>query len=217
MRDPASARQRRRMVRDDLADRGVADRRVLAAMQSVPRESFVDPGQEAQAYDDRPLSIGAGQTISQPYMVAVMTEAARLTRRSRVLEIGTGSGYHAAVLARLAGHVWTIERLPELAAAARHRLAALGIRNVTVRVADGWHGYPDAAPYDAILVAAAAPEVPRALPDQLVLGGRLVIPVGPPDHQRLLVMERSARGADTRWLCGCVFVPLIPGAPDPPA
>jgi protein-L-isoaspartate(D-aspartate) O-methyltransferase len=214
MRDPASARQRRHMVRSDLADRGVADRRVLAAMQSVPRECFVEPGQEGQAYDDRPLAIGAGQTISQPYMVAVMSEAARLTRRSRVLEIGTGSGYHAAVLARLAGHVWTIERIPELAAAARQRLAALGIRNVTVRVADGWHGYPDAAPYDAILVAAAAPEVPPALPQQLVPGGRLVIPVGPPDHQRLLVVERSARGVETRALCGCVFVPLIPGEPE---
>ena len=214
MRDPASTRQRRRMVRSDLADRGVADRRVLAAMQSVPRECFVAPGQEGQAYDDRPLAIGAGQTISQPYMVAVMSEAARLTRRSRVLEIGTGSGYHAAVLARLAGHVWTIERIPELAAAARQRLAALGIRNVTVRVADGWNGYPEAAPYDAILVAAAAPEVPYALPEQLVPGGRLVIPVGPPDHQRLLVMERTARGVDTRTLCGCVFVPLVPGEPE---
>jgi len=215
MRDPASARLRRRMVRSDLAGRGVTDRRVLAAMQSVPRECFVEPGQQAHAYDDRPLAIGAGQTISQPYMVAVMTEAARLTRRSRVLEVGTGSGYHAAVLARLAGHVWTIERIPELAAAARHRLAALGIRNATVRVADGWHGYPDAAPYDAILVAAAAPEVPAALPEQLVLGGRLIIPVGPSDHQRLLVLERSARGVETRVLCGCVFVPLIPGAPEP--
>jgi protein-L-isoaspartate(D-aspartate) O-methyltransferase len=205
------------MVRGDLAARGVSDRRVLAAMQSVPRERFVEPDQASQAYDDRPLSIGAGQTISQPYMVALMTEAARLNRRSRVLEVGTGSGYQAAVLARLACHVWTVERLPALAAGAARRLAALGIRNVTVQVADGWDGYPAAAPYDAIVVAAAAPEVPAALPDQLARGGRLVIPVGPPDHQRLLVLTRTDEGMDARVVCGCVFVPLVPGVADPAA
>jgi protein-L-isoaspartate(D-aspartate) O-methyltransferase len=132
-----------------------------------------------------------------------------------VLEVGIGSGYHAAVLARLACHVWTLERIPELAAAAARRLADLGVRNVSVRVGDGSRGFPPAAPYDAIVVAAAAPAVPPALLDQLALGGRLVIPVGPLDHQRLLVVERTAAGPVSRALCGCVFVPLIPDAATP--
>jgi protein-L-isoaspartate(D-aspartate) O-methyltransferase len=176
----------------------------------------VPPDQAPYAYDDRPLAIGAGQTISQPYMVALMTEVAGLTRRSRVLEVGTGSGYHAAVLARLACHVWTLERIPQLAAAAARRLAELGIPNVTVLLADGVEGFPPAAPYDAIVVAAAAPSVPDALRDQLAPGGRLVIPVGPPDHQRLLVLERTPDGLATRAVCGCVFVPLVAGPPEPP-
>jgi protein-L-isoaspartate(D-aspartate) O-methyltransferase len=205
------------MVRRDLADRGVADRRVLAALQSVPRERFVGAQHVAQAYADRPLAIGAGQTISQPYIVALMTEAARLTRRSRVLEIGTGSGYHAAVLARLACHVWTVERIPELAAAAERRLASLDVRNVTVLTADGSRGFPPGAPYDAILVAAAARDVPPDLLAQLAPGGRLVLPVGVPDQQRLLVLERTADGFSRRTLCGCVFVPLVPGPPEPSA
>jgi protein-L-isoaspartate(D-aspartate) O-methyltransferase len=200
------------MVRLDLADRGIAARRVLAAMQSVPREEFVPAEYVAWAYADRPLAIGAGQTISQPYMVALMTDVAGLTRRSRVLEVGTGSGYHAAVLARLACHVWTVERIPDLAAAAAERLARLRVRNVTVAVADGSRGFPPAAPYDAIVVAAAAPAVPEALERQLAAGGRLVIPVGPPDHQRLVVIHRTPDGPLTRVICGCVFVPLVPGA-----
>jgi protein-L-isoaspartate(D-aspartate) O-methyltransferase len=202
------------MVRHDLAARGVADRRVLAAMQSVPREAFVDADLVWQAYADRPLSIGSGQTISQPYIVALMTEAARLTRRSRVLEVGTGSGYHAAVLSRLARHVWTLERIPELAAAAAGRLDGLGIRNVTVLVADGSWGLAAQAPYDAIVVAAAAADVPQPLLDQLAAGGRLVMPVGSRDRQRLVCVERTPDGFASQGLCGCVFVPLVAGLPE---
>lgn len=197
------------MVRRQLADRGITDRRVLAAMRAVPREQFVPPDLTHDAYGDHPLRIGAGQTISQPYIVALMTEAARLTRRSRVLEIGAGSGYHAAVLARLAAAVWTIDRLPDLARQARQRLAALGAANVTVLIGDGALGYPPAAPFDAILVAAAAPAPPAALLRQLAPGGRLVIPVGARDVQQLTVYERTARGTATQELCACCFVPLV--------
>jgi protein-L-isoaspartate(D-aspartate) O-methyltransferase len=203
------AEERRRMVRRQLADRGITDRRVLAAMRAVPREEFVPPDLIHDAYGDYPLRIGAGQTISQPYIVALMTEAAQLTRHSRVLEIGTGSGYHAAVLAHLAGAVWTVDRLPDLARRARERLAALEVPNVTVLIGDGAHGYPPAAPYDAILVAAAAPGPPAALLRQLAPGGRLVIPVGGRDVQQLMVYEQTARGTVTRDLCACCFVPLV--------
>jgi protein-L-isoaspartate(D-aspartate) O-methyltransferase len=209
--------ERRRMVRLDLADRGITDRRVLAAMQSVPRECFVLADDVHHAYADRPLGIGAGQTISQPYMVALMVSEARLTRRSRVLEVGTGSGYHAAVMARLAGHVWTVERIPDLAAGAAHRLSSLGIRNVTLVAADGAQGYAPAAPYDAIVVAAAAPAVPAPLEAQLAPRGRLVMPVGSAEHQRLLVLERTPDGPVTRMVCGCVFVPLVSGGTHPTA
>jgi len=198
------------MVRRQLAARGIADRRVLAAMAAVPREEFVGPAQVRDAYGDHPLVIGSGQTISQPYIVALMTEAAHLGRRSRVLEVGTGSGYHAAILARLAGHIWTIERLPELAATARRQLAATGADNVTVLVGDGTAGYPPAAPFDAILVAAAAAAPPPALLRQLAPAGRLIIPVGPLDVQDLLVYERTPSGIAARSLCACCFVPLIP-------
>jgi protein-L-isoaspartate(D-aspartate) O-methyltransferase len=209
MTGSGSAEERRRMVRRQLADRGITDRRVLAAMRAVPREAFVPPDLIHEAYGDYPLRIGAGQTISQPYIVALMTEAARLERRSRVLEIGTGSGYHAAVLARLAAAVWTVERLPDLARGARSRLAALGVANVTVLIGDGALGYPPAAPYDAILVAAAAPAPPPALLRQLAPGGRLVIPVGGRDVQQLMVYERTPGGTATRDLCACCFVPLV--------
>jgi protein-L-isoaspartate(D-aspartate) O-methyltransferase len=201
------------MVRRDLAPRGITDRRVLAAMQHVPREFFVGPELNDRAYADRPLAIGSGQTISQPYMVALMCQSARLTRRSRVLEVGTGSGYHAAVLAHLVRHVWTMERIPELAATARRRLAALDVRNVSVLVGDGTRGYPPSAPYDAILVAAATRAPPPALVAQLDLGGRAIVPVGPPDEQRLLALERTAGGIVCHDLGGCVFVPLVPDDP----
>jgi protein-L-isoaspartate(D-aspartate) O-methyltransferase len=199
------------MVRRDLRPRDITDRRVLAAMAAVPRECFVPVDRCAEAYADRPLPIGQGQTISQPYIVALMTQAAALTRHSRVLEIGGGSGYHAAVLGRIAARVWSMERLPGLAVAARQRLRALGVRNVHVLVGDGRYGYPAAAPFDAILVAAAAAGPPPALLQQLVPRGRLVIPVGPPDVQDLVVWERTPTGTTQRLLCACCFVPLVGG------
>lgn len=197
------------MVRRHLAARGISDRRVLAAMVAVPRERFVPPHLTEQAYDDAPLPIGHDQTISQPYIVALMTQAARLTRRSAVLEIGTGSGYHTAVLAHIARHVWSVERVAALSRDAERRLATLGIRNVTLLVGDGGLGYPAAAPYDAIVVAAAAPRPPQPLTDQLALGGRLVIPIGDRALQELVVVQRTADGLRTQHAGPCRFVPLV--------
>jgi protein-L-isoaspartate(D-aspartate) O-methyltransferase len=169
---------RERMVTTQLAGRGVRDPRVLGAMRDVPRHLFVPEAVARDAYEDRPLPIGEGQTISQPYMVAAMTAALAPGPADRVLEVGTGSGYQAAILARLARSVVTIERHPALAARARAAMDALGITNVRVVVGDGSNGYPDEAPYDRILVTAGAPAVPESLKEQLADGGRLVIPVG---------------------------------------
>jgi protein-L-isoaspartate(D-aspartate) O-methyltransferase len=200
---------RRRMVRYQLHRRGVTNSRVLAAMASVPREAFVPATLRRRAYADAPLPIGNGQTISQPFMVALMTEAMGMTRRSRVLEIGTGSGYQAAVLAKIAQHVWTIERFEELRGRAEQRLTQLGIANVTVIHGDGAAGHPPAAPYDAILVTAAAPTPPPPLLDQLSPGGRLVIPVGDLALQQLMVYERTDTGFRKRAVTPCRFVPLV--------
>jgi protein-L-isoaspartate(D-aspartate) O-methyltransferase len=197
------------MVRMQIERRGVADARVLAALRAVPRERFVPAALQPEAYADRALSIGLGQTISQPYMVAVMTAALRLAPTDRVLEIGTGSGYQSAVLAELAGEVVSIERHAPLAEAARARLAALGVVRVTVVVGDGTQGYAPGAPYDAILVTAGAPRIPDALRSQLADGGRLVIPVGSAWHQDLLVVERAGTEFRTTAGEGCVFVPLV--------
>lgn len=197
------------MVRRQLAARGISDRRVLAALATVPREHFVPEHLLDQACADLPLPAAHGQTISQPYIVALMTQVAGLNRRSRVLEIGTGTGYHAAVLANLGQHVWTVERVPELSAAAGLRLAEIGVRNVTLVVGDGALGHAPAAPYDAIVVAAAAPAAPPALLDQLAPGGRLVIPVGDRYEQRLMVYRRSANGFESTDTGPCRFVPLI--------
>jgi protein-L-isoaspartate(D-aspartate) O-methyltransferase len=216
MRPTDRRAERRGMVRRDLRRRDIVQPRVLAAMATVPREAFVPPEAHQEAYADRPLVIGHGQTISQPYIVALMTQAAALTRRSRVLEVGGGSGYHAAVLARIAGVVWSMERIPELAARARAQLRDAGVRNVHVLHGDGTLGYPPAAPFDAIVVAAAAPAPPPALLTQLAAGGRLVMPVGPPDVQDLVVYERSAAGVREHVLCACCFVPLVTAAGRPP-
>lgn len=197
------------MVRRHLLGRDITDQRVCAALGAIPREQFISVERGPEAYADCPLPIGHGQTISQPYIVALMTQAARLTRRSRVLEVGGGSGYQAAVLGKIADRVWSMERLPALAIDARARLRALGIGNVHVVVGDGRYGYGAAAPYDAILVAAATATPPPALLRQLAPDGRLVIPLGPPDVQELEVWQRTVSGPRRHVLCACCFVPLI--------
>ena len=206
-----SEHQRLEMVKRQIVGRGVKDPRVLAAMREVPREAFVPEEIRERAYEDGPLPIGDGQTISQPYVVAWMVEALDLGEGDRVLEIGAGSGYAAAVLASLAHQVYTVERLPALADSARQRLAALGYDNVEVRCDDGTLGWEEHAPYDAILVSAGAPEVPANLLDQLAEGGRLVIPVGEDRRvQRLLRYVRKDGSDFEHGELGRVqFVPLI--------
>ena len=205
------ARQRERLVEIELRDLGISDEAVLAAMRAVPREEFVDDEQRMFAYRNAPLPIGCGQTISQPLIVALMIEAARVAPDDRVLEIGTGSGYAAAVLARIVKEVFTVERLRDLAETAADRLHRLGCDNVRVRQGDGTLGWPDKAPFDAILVAAGAPQVPPALMRQLCLDGRLVIPVGDDrDSQQLIrVIRRGTDQFDREDLGGVRFVPLI--------
>ena len=187
----------------------VHDERVLVAMARVPREHFVPPDLRSYAYEDRPLPIGHGQTISQPLMVAMMTEALHLRGNERVLEVGTGSGYQAALLAELAASVVTVERVPELAEQASRRLRELGCTNVEVRTVTSALGCPESAPYDAILVTAGAPRVPRSLLRQLTIGGRLVIPVGERQVQQLLHVSKTPRGPTVRKLGECRFVPLV--------
>lgn len=200
---------REAMVTHQLMRRGVRDERVLKAMREVPRHLFVPPPYRARAYDDMPLPIGYDQTISQPLMVGLMTEALQLHGDERVLEIGTGSGYQAAILARLARVVFTVERIPELADAARATLALLGITRVHVLVGDGTRGLPEHGPYDAIVVAAGAPKVPETLTAQLKVNGRLVIPTGDRVEQTLRRITRSHGDFHTEFLGGCKFVPLI--------
>jgi protein-L-isoaspartate(D-aspartate) O-methyltransferase len=195
------------MVEDQIVARGVKDPIVLAAMRSVPRHVFVPEFESARAYDDGPLSIGRGQTISQPYIVALMTELARVTPASRVLEVGTGCGYQTAVLAACAGEVWTVEIEPELSERAARTLAALGVGNVHRRIGDGSLGWPEEAPFDAIVVTAAPAEVPPALLDQLAEGGRLVIPLGT-SFQELFVFTRDAGELRRERSIGVRFVPL---------
>jgi protein-L-isoaspartate(D-aspartate) O-methyltransferase len=197
-------------IDEQLVARGITDARVLDAMRRVARDAFVPDASHVSAYADRALPIGGGQTISQPYMVAVMTEALRLTGSERVLDVGTGSGYQAAILAELAREVITIERRPELAETARRRLASLGYANVEVLVGDGTLGSPEHAPFDGILVAAAAPRVPAPLKQQLSPdGGRLVVPVGAADQQTLHIVTRAGGSFTETFGVGCVFVPLI--------
>jgi protein-L-isoaspartate(D-aspartate) O-methyltransferase len=200
----ADTARRDAMVRDQIAARGVSDARVLAAMRKVPRHLFVPAELRERAYEDRPLSIGQGQTISQPYIVARMTALLGVRPESRVLEIGTGSAYQAAVLAELAREVYTIEIVPELARAAAARLKSLGYAQVKTRLGDGYRGWPEAAPFDAIIVTASPDTVPPALTAQLKEGGRLVIPV----KERLLRITRTAKGLVTEELDPVRFVPM---------
>jgi protein-L-isoaspartate(D-aspartate) O-methyltransferase len=203
------APQRAEMIEKQLRRRGITDGAVLAAMLAVPRHEFVPEELRSRAYEDAPLPIGGGQTISQPYIVAAMTSALRLQPGDRVLEIGTGCGFQAAVLSHLAKEVFTIELRPELASAASEKLARLGYHNVHVHCGDGTLGLPEFAPFDAILVAAAAPEVPEPLLAQLGEAGRLIIPVGDADNQELRLVEKHAGVFSTKMLEGCRFVPLV--------
>lgn len=203
------ARDRERMVAEQLVRRGITDQRVLEAMRKVPRHLFVEEALRDRAYGDYPLPIGEGQTISQPYMVGIMTQLLRLTGQEKVLEIGTGSGYQTAVLAELARRVCSVERIPSLAARARVTLEALGYTNVWVRTADGTLGWPDEAPFDGVVVSAGAPSVPEPLFEQLAEGGRMVVPVGDATSQTLTVVERVDGKMRTTTDAGCVFVKLI--------
>jgi protein-L-isoaspartate(D-aspartate) O-methyltransferase len=199
------------MINDHLMARGVTNDRVLAAMRRVPRENFVAAELRDRAYDDNPLPIAEGQTISQPFIVAYMAEALELAPRDTVLEIGTGSGYAAAVLSLIAGEVYSVERVPALANGAAELLARLGYGNVHIREGDGTLGWPDFAPYDAIMVSAGAPEIPQLLLDQLAVGGRLVIPVGSGQFSQALVRVRRTSENEfyRQYLTEVRFVPLI--------
>ena len=203
----AHLKARKSMVQQQIAARGVRDQRVLQAMRKVPRHLFVPPGMQPYAYVDSPLPIGYEQTISQPYIVAFMTEALSLEPDDRVLEIGTGSGYQAAVLSVMVREVYSIEIVQPLATEAAERLGRLGYRNVTVRAGDGYRGWPDKAPFDAIIVTAAPDHVPEPLLDQLVPGGRLILPVGE-HYQTLMRIRRTARGFKRESLLPVRFVPM---------
>ena len=197
------------MVERQIRQRGVTDTRVLSAMETIPRERFVPPDAHAQAYEDVPLAIGFNQTISQPYIVAYMTEVLDVRDSHRVLEIGTGSAYQAAVLGKLAREVWTVEIVPELAAAATGQLRNLGLINVHVRLGDGYSGWPEQAPFDRIMVTAAPDEIPGPLIEQLAVGGRLVIPVGSQGGpQWMTVVEKTSSGVLEKRTIPVQFVPL---------
>ena len=200
---------RQRMVEDHLRPRGIHDQRVLAAFAEVPRERFLPAARNAEAYGDYPLPIGSGQTISQPYIVALMVQELLPRPHHRVLDVGAGSGYQTAILARLVGHVYAVERIEELAERARRTLADVGVENVTLTTADGTLGLPDEAPFDGIICGAAAPDVPPCWIDQVREGGRIVLPAGGRDVQSLLVLTKAARGVIRRDVCDVRFVKLI--------
>lgn len=208
MTEKEAAKERERMVAEQLEARGILDRRVLAAMRKVPRERYVGDAMVERAYEDAPLPIGSGQTISQPYMVARMTELAQLRGRERVLEIGAGSGYQTAVLCELAKVVYAVEVRPELARLAESRLRAAGYRRFEIGIFDGSQGFADRAPFDVILVTAGAPQIPTCLVDQLADGGRLIIPIGPRQGQRLSLVLRSGDDYSVDWTTPCSFADL---------
>lgn len=200
--------ERKNMVEFQIQKRGIKDRKVLEAMLKVPRHLFVPEQMKELAYGDEPLPIGEGQTISQPYIVAYMTEALKLTGNERVLEIGTGSGYQTAILAEIVKEVYTVEVIPELSRRAQKVLAELGYNNIKFLIGDGTRGWPEHAPYDAILVSAAPATVPRTLVDQLKINGRMIIPVGT-DFQELVLVRRKKDGWEEERLIGVRFVPLV--------
>ena len=206
--DPFTS-QREEMVRTQLKDRGIEDLRVLQAMREVARDEFVPPEFQDQAYDDHPLPIGAGQTISQPYIVAVMLQHLALQPADRALEIGTGSGYTAALLERLCREVYSVERHAQLASTAEATLTRLGYRNVHIRVGDGRQGWFEHAPFDAIMVSAATSDMPPALFAQLSEGGRMIMPIGPPHSQELYLIRKIDGQPERKALEGCRFVPLV--------
>jgi protein-L-isoaspartate(D-aspartate) O-methyltransferase len=207
-------RQREEMVRLQLAERGIRDARVLAAMRTVPRHEFVPEDFRQDAYEDHPLPIGECQTISQPYIVAAMLEHLALKATDRVLEVGTGSGYVTALLSMLCAEVFSVERFASLAASADATLRRLGYGNVRIKVGDGRQGWSEHAPFDAILVSAATAEVPPPLFAQLSEGGRMIVPVGPPSSQELQLIRKANGRPDVTLLEGCRFVPLISGTVD---
>lgn len=197
------------MVETQLLRRGIRDPRVLSAFERVPRHLFVSEMKADQAYEDHPLDIAQAQTTSQPYMIATMLEAAEIEPADKVLEVGTGSGYQTALLAELAAEVFSIERFPALADAAQHVLAGMNYANIVITVGDGTMGLREHAPFNAIVVSAAAPHIPEALRLQMADGGRLVVPVGDADDQWLQVVRREGQTFGTRSVCGCKFVPLV--------
>lgn len=197
------------MVQEQLRERGIHDPHVLRIMEALPRHLFVDGALEAKAYSDSALPIGSSQTISQPYMVGLMTQALDLTGEEKVLEIGTGSGYQTAILAELADRVFTVERIPDVGTAARERLTRMGYKNVVFRVADGSVGWREMGPFDRVLITAGAPRVPAFLSEQLREGGIVVMPIGVGENQVLVKATRTETGWVRRELCGCAFVPLI--------
>ena len=200
---------RKIMVNEQLKARGIHDKRVLEAMGKVARHLFVMENDKSKAYNDKPLTIDCSQTISQPYMVALMTQLLELTGNERVLEIGTGSGYQTAILAELSYRVYSVERHVSLAENAKTFLSELGYENIEIKTGNGTLGWPEVAPFDAILVAASAPEVPKELIEQLQNYGRLVIPIGSRDQQELTLIQKRGDSYISKSICGCIFVPLI--------
>ena len=201
--------KKKSMIDTQLKSRGISSSEVLRAMSVVPREKFVSSEYIEAAYNDGPLSIGSGQTISQPYMVAMMTEALMLRKNDKVLEIGTGSGYQAAVLQEIASHIYSVERISSLAENAKKLLGSLGYSDIKIKVEDGTLGWPEEAPFDAIIVTSGSPSVPETLMSQLSDGGRMIIPVGSRNHQRIIRIIRSGDNYSKEEMLSCIFVPLI--------